>query len=389
MINGESLLRRPLRWAQIGGGRGSQVGYIHRSAALRDRTFELVAGAFDVDPDRGRDFGLGLGVAGDRCYSDYEALIAGEARRVDGVEVVSVATPNHTHFVIAKACLEAGLHVVCEKPLCFTAAEADQLVVLAKQKNRLLGVTYGYSGYQMIQEARALVARGELGDIRIVTMQFAHGFHSTPVEQSNPSTKWRVSPQFAGPTYVLGDLATHPLFLSETIVPQLKLKRLLCSRQSFVTSRAPLEDNAFVLMEYEGGAVGSLWTSAVNAGSTHSQRVRVVGSRASVEWWDEHPNQLKFEVQGEPPRLLDRGMEYLVEDALAEDRIGAGHPEGLFEAWSNLYRRFALAADAHDRGDAQFLETFWYPDAKAGATGVRWVEKCAESADKGAVWVDF
>jgi len=389
MINGESFLKRPLRWAQIGGGRGSQVGYIHRSAALRDSNFQLVAGAFDIDADRGRDFGGRLGVSRDRCYADLGTLLTAEAARTDGVEAVSITTPNHTHFAMALAALEAGLHVVCEKPLCFTTQEAERLVELARAKNRILGVTYGYSGYQMIQEARALVAQGKLGDVRIVTMQFAHGFHSAPVERANASTQWRVTPQFAGPTYVLGDLATHPLFLAETIVPGLKMRRLLCSRQSFVPSRAPLEDNAFVLMDYEGGAVGSLWVSAVNAGSMHGQKIRVTGSLASVEWWDEQPNQLRFEVQGEPARVLERAMDYLDEAALAEDRIGGGHPEGLFEAWSNLYARFARAMDAANRGDFDFLKTFWYPNGEAGAFGVRWVEKCAESADHGAVWVDL
>ncbi len=388
MINGKKVLDRSLRWGMVGGGGTSQIGYIHRSSALRDGNFSLLAGAFDIDAQRGRDFGVSLGVASDRCYPDYAAMFAAEAAREDGIEVVSIATPNNTHFAICCAAINAGLHVVCEKPLCFTTVEADELERLCKEKNKIIGVTYGYAGHQLIYQAREMIAAGLLGEIRIINMQFAHGFHNEAVELQNESTKWRVDPRFVGPSYVLGDLATHPLFIAETMVPQLRLKRLLCARQSFVPTRAPLEDNAFVMMEYDNGAVGTMWASAVNAGSMHGQKVRVVGSKASLEWWDEQPNQLRYEIQGEPVRIMERGMGYLSERALEDDRIGGGHSEGLFEAWSNLYRRFARAIDATDRQDKAFLHDFWYPDVHAGLMGVRWVEQCVKSADAGAVWVD-
>lgn len=388
MINGTKAVDRALRWGMVGGGGTSQIGYIHRSAALRDNNFQLLAGAFDIDAERGRDFGTSLGVAPERCYPDYETLFAAEAARQDGIEAVSVATPNNTHFAICRAALNAGLHVVCEKPLCFTTQEADELERLCAEKNKLIGVTYGYAGHQLIQQAREMIAQGMLGEIRIVNMQFAHGFHHEAVELQNPSTRWRVDPRFVGPSYVLGDLATHPLFLAETMAPQLKVKRLLCARQSFVATRAPLEDNAFVMMEYDNGAVGTLWASAVNCGSMHGQKIRIVGAKASLEWWDEQPNQLRYEVQGEPVRILERGMPYLAPRALEEDRIGGGHTEGLFDAWSNLYRRFAQAFAASNRGDAAFLQRFWYPDVHAGLAGVRWVEQCVRSAEAGAVWVE-
>ncbi|MEK8025799.1 Gfo/Idh/MocA family protein [Pseudaquabacterium rugosum] len=389
MINGEQRVPAPIRWGMVGGGRGSQIGYIHRSAAERDRVFTLVAGAFDIDAARGRDFGTALGVALDRCYADYRAMFEAEARRPDGIQAVSIATPNGTHYAITRAALEAGLHVVCEKPLCFTTAEAQALRALAAERRRVVGVTYGYAGHQLIEQARAMIAAGELGEIRIVQMQFAHGFHSEAVEAANPATKWRVDPKMAGPSYVLGDIGTHPLYLSEVMLPELRIKRLMCSRQSFVPSRAPLEDNAFTLMEYEGGAVGYVWSCAVNAGSMHGQKIRVIGSKASLEWWDEQPNQMRFEVQGQPVRILERGMGYLHPQALADDRIGGGHPEGLFEAWSNLYLRYAQAMVATDRGDAAALAALHYPGIDAGVEGVRWVEHCVRSADAGAVWVDY
>lgn len=389
MINGEKRTESPIRWAMVGGGRGSQIGYIHRSAALRDNTFQLVAGAFDINPELGRDFGVNLGVSPERCYSDCQTMFEEEAKRADGIQAVSIATPNGTHFAICKAALNAGLHVVCEKPLCFTTEEAEELRRLAIEKEKIVGVTYGYAGHQLIEQAREMIARGDLGEIRIVNMQFAHGFHSEAVEDANPSTKWRVDPKVAGPSYVLGDIGTHPLYLSEVMLPDFKIKSLMCTRQSFVKSRAPLEDNAFTLMQYENGAMGFVWSCAVNAGSMHGQKIRVIGSKASIEWWDERPNQLSFEIQGKPAQILERGMGYLYPEAVADDRIGAGHPEGLFEAWSNLYYRFALAMDASDRGDTELLKTLRYPDIHAGVEGVRWVENCVRSADNGGVWLDY
>lgn len=387
MINGEKVIQQPIRWAMVGGGRGSQIGYIHRSAALRDHNFKLVAGAFDIDAERGKDFGVNLHVSPERCYPDYKTMFEEEAKREDGIQAVSIATPNGTHYAISKAALEAGLHVICEKPLCFTTEEALELEMLAKAQNRVVGITYGYSGHQMIEQARQLIANGELGEIRIVNMQFAHGFHSGEVEEQSASTKWRVDPKMAGPSYVLGDLGTHPLFLSEVMLPNMKIKKLMCTRQSFVKSRAPLEDNAYTIMEYENGAVGTVWSSAVNAGSMHGQKIRVIGSKASIEWWDEQPNQLRFEIQGQPVQILERGMDYLYPQALADDRIGGGHPEGLFEAWSNLYTRFAKAMAALDNGEE--MNDVWYPGIEAGVEGVRWVESCVRSADNGSVWVDY
>ncbi len=387
MIHGER--RAPIRWAMVGGGRGSQIGHVHRAAALRDRAFDLLAGAFDLDPARGRAFGIDLGLDPERCYPTYVELFAAEARRPDGIGAVSIATANATHYRIARAALEAGLHVICEKPLTTTLADAEALATLAAARHRVVGMAYGYAGYPMIEQARAMVAAGALGRIRLVNLQFAHGFHAAPVEATDPALRWRVDPAHAGPSYVLGDLGTHPLYISQVICPDLRIRRLMCARQSFVASRAPLEDNAITLMEYDGGAFGTLWSSAVNAGATHSQKVRIIGETASLEWWDEHPNQLRHEIQGEPARILDRGMGYLHPEARADDRISAGHPEGLFEAWANLYGRFAAAMTATDQGDTTRLASLRYPDIAAGVEGVRWVEECVRSADQNGAWVDY
>ncbi len=389
MRMGVSQVKRPIRWGMVGGGATSNIGYSHRSAALRDRNFELLAGAFDVDAGRGHAFGLQIGVAPDRCYATYREMFGAEAKRTDGLQAVTVATPNSSHYEITRAALEAGLHVVCEKPLCFTVAEAETLRDLARAQRRVVGVAYGYSGYQMIEQAREMVARGDLGEIRLVNLQFAHGGGSQRVETSSAAAQWRVDPRIAGPSFVLGDLGTHPIYLARTILPHLAIKRLMCARQSFVGGRAPLEDNAVALMQYDNGAFANIWCSAVNAGASHSQRLRIVGSRASLEWWDEHPNQLIYEATGEAPRVLDRAAAYLYPQALEDDRIGGGHPEGYFDAWSNLYARFAIAMEATDENDTTRLESLRYADVEAGLDGVRWVAACVRSADAGGIWVDY
>lgn len=385
MINGEKILDHPIRWGMVGGGRGSQIGYIHRSSALRDNTFQLVAGVFDINPERGKNFGIQLGVGPERCYPDYKTMFVEESQRSDGIEAVSIATPNGTHYEICKAALEAGLHAVCEKPLCFSYVQAEELVNLADSRGLVVGVTYGYSGHQLIEQARQMVLNGDLGEIRIVQMQFPFGAYNTPVEEKVPAAKWRMDPKVAGPSFVLGDVGTHPLFLAEVMVPDFKIKNLMCTTKSFVKGRQ-LEDNAFVIMNLENGAQATSWSSAINCGALHGQKVRVIGSKASIEWWDERPNQLSYEIEGEPVRILERGGAYLYDKAREEDRISGGHPEGLFDAWANLYRRFAIAMQAASKGEKV---DFWYPDVHAGAEGVKWVEKCVESASKGCVWVDY
>jgi len=393
MFNEEFHLDQPIRWGMVGGGRGSQIGYIHRCAATRDRLFDFAAGAFDINPARGEEFGVNIGIDKDRCYPDYKTMFAEEAKREDGIQAVSIATPNFTHYEILKAALEAGLHAVCEKPLCFTTEKARELLELSRKQNRIVGITYGYTGAQMIHQGRRMIKEGLLGEIRIINACFAHGYHSAEVEKNDPGTKWRVTPSMAGPSYVIGDVGTHALFLAETFAPELKIEQLLCARQSFVKSRAPLEDNAFVLMKYNNGAMGNLWASCVNAGSTHQQKIRVVGSKASLEWWDEHPNQLIFAEQGKPVQILDRGQGYLYQDdeAINCDRMGGGHAVGLFEAWANVYHRFAVAMCRVNKGEnaEEVRESMWFPNIHDGANGTKFVETCVRSADLGGAWVDY
>lgn len=393
MINGSKVLDHPIRWAMVGGGKGSQIGYIHRSAALRDNNFQLVAGAFDINPERGMAFAAELGIDPDRCYPDYKTMFEKEAQREDGIEAVSIATPNSVHYEVCKAALNAGIHVVCEKPLCFSTEEGEELVALAKKKNLVVGVTYGYSGHQMIQQARQMIKNGDLGDIRVINMSFAFGGYNYKIEETNAAAKWRFDPKKAGPSFAMADVGTHCLYIIEAMIPDMKIDKVLCSKDAFVEGRE-LEDNAFTLMRLNGsehvqeGAKVYCWSSSINCGARHGHVIRVVGSKASIEWDDERPNQMTYEIEGEPVRRLERGAGYLYEEARVEDRIVGGHAEGLFEAWANLYRRFALAIEGMSKGEAEYGD-FWYPNAEAGLAGVKWIEKCVESANNGEVWVKY
>jgi predicted dehydrogenase len=380
------LLEQPLRWAMVGGGKGSQIGYSHRDAAKRDGLMQLVAGAFDIDAERGRSFGVSLGVAAERCYASYQDMFAAEAQLPDGIQVVSIATPNSSHYAVAKAALQAGLHVICEKPLTIRLEDAQELQALARARGVVLGVMYGYTGYEMVHQARAMVQNGELGAVRLVHMQFAHGYHSMEVESTDPGTKWRVTPAISGPTYVIGDLATH-CYQMGALISGLELESLSCMRRSFVASRAPLEDDAHIMLRYKGNAVGMLWASAINIGSAHGIKVRVVGEKGSVEWWDEQPNQLKVAFAGKPEMTYERGHGYLDPSARFE-RVGGGHPAGYFDAWANLYRRFALAMSPEPEA-RKHLDGQWFPEAQDGVDGVRFMLRCVESADANSQWVDF
>lgn len=303
--------------------------------------------------------------------------------------MVSVATPNFTHFEITKALLQAGIHVICEKPLFFTVAECDEIAALAEEKGLIVGVTYGFTGHPLVHQMAAMVAKGMLGEIRIVDMQYTHGFNAGDDTDAGEAVKWRTNPATAGSTFVLGDIGTHLYYLSEVVLPELRIEKLLCDRKAFIPSRAPLEDHATVLMHYDNGARGRLWVSSVNAGNMGSQQYRFVGSKASVQWSDSHPDQLIYEVQGEPNRILHHGMPYLEDESLAVDRMGALHTEGLGDSWANIYLWIAEAIDAKARGDEAFLDSHHYPGITAGTEGVRWLENCVRSADGGSEWVTY
>ena len=384
MYIGQKIIKRaPFRWGIVGGGSTSNVGYKHRLGAMRDNTsFVLTAAAFDVDFERGRQFGIDLCMDPDRLYPDYKTMFEEEAKRPDGIEAVDIATPNFLHYEATKAALEAGLHVICEKPLFFEVEQGLEIKKLAEEKGKVVCVTYGFSGFELLLQMRAMIERGDIGKVNMIDLRYAHGFGCDPEgDVKAEGQKWRVDPKKVGRAFVLGDLSTHTYYMSQLICPNEKLKQVLCDRQAFVGSRYPLEDNAYCLMRYESGAVGRMWASAVNAGDHSSQTIRIVGN-------DMHPDELRYQVQGKPEQILIRSMDYLYPEALEDERLGALHYTGLIDSWSNLYKRFAIAMDAKERGDEETLNNLVYPDIDHGIDGIKWINACADSADAGAVWVD-
>ena len=256
MYIGQKIIKRaPFRWGIVGGGSTSNVGYKHRLGAMRDNTsFVLTAAAFDVDFERGRQFGIDLCMDPDRLYPDYKTMFEEEAKRPDGIEAVDIATPNFLHYEATKAALEAGLHVICEKPLFFEVEQGLEIKKLAEEKGKVVCVTYGFSGFELLLQMRAMIERGDIGKVNMIDLRYAHGFGCDPTaDVKAEGQKWRVDPKKVGRAFVLGDLSTHTYYMSQLICPNEKLKQVLCDRQAFVGSRYPLEDNAYCLMRYESG----------------------------------------------------------------------------------------------------------------------------------------
>ncbi len=376
---------RPLRYGMIGGGATSQIGDSHRVALAWDHCYDLVAGAFDIDPQLGQEFGARLGLDPERVYANHEEMARAEQAREDGVEVVGIMTPNATHHAIARAFLEAGIHVILEKPITTNLKDAEDLIALAKSRDLICASMYGYSGYPMIRQARAMVRNGDLGAIRVVQTEFAHGNCAVAVEKHSAGARWRNDPAQSGATFVLGDIGTHALHLATYITGQ-RVSEVACDRQCFVEGRS-LEDNAHVLMRFSEGASGFLWASGIAVGHRHGLAIRIYGSEAGIEWHQERPNQLHYARLGESPRLLELDSPELYPEARRLLRVGAGHPEGYFEAFTNVYSDVAESILARKAGRAPDPLSTDFPTLEQGAEGVRFLEACVESSTASGAWV--
>ena len=308
-----------LRLGMVGGGRGAFIGETHRIAARLDDRYELVAGALSADPQRAIESGRDLRLDPMRCYTDFRGMAQAEAERQDGIDVVSVVTPNVSHHAICKTFLEAGIDVICDKPLTTTLAEAQDLVATVRRTGRLLGVTYAYTGYPMVREARALIEAGELGTVRIVQVEFALGWLAGLGEADSKQAAWRTDPAQSGASFIVGDLGTHCFHLSEFVTGR-RVTALAADLQTIVPGRR-LEDNAHILLRYDNGARGAMWVSAVAAGEQVGLRLRVYGKKGHIAWEQSDPDKLKFALQGEASRTLVRGQSGLSPAAKRATRI--------------------------------------------------------------------
>jgi predicted dehydrogenase len=376
-----------LQWGLIGGGESSQIGAAHRMAARMTNSFELTAAALDIDPARAREYATRLGVPRERAYGDWREMLGSERQRANRVDLVTVATPNNSHFEITRAFLEAGFDVLCEKPMTTTVAEAEQIVQAARARHRICAVNFGYSGYPLVRHARAMVARGDLGRIRVVVAEFAHGHHANAAEADNPRVRWRYHPAIVGVSSVLADCGIHALHLACFITGQ-QVESLAADFASTIPARQ-LEDDALLAFRMSQGAVGRLWTSAVAVGRAHGLTMQVYGELGGLRWQQEHPNQLYWTPLGAPTSILERGAAGLSREAERATHVTVGHAEGFLGAFGNIYADLAEVLQARKVGRPADPLALSYPRAEDGLLSIAAVQAAAESARTGGAWVQL
>jgi len=373
-----------LRLGMVGGGQGAFIGGVHRIAARIDGAFDLVAGALSSNPDRARASAADLGLAADRSYGAWQDMLAGEAARADGIQAVAIVTPNHMHAAPAAAFLAAGIHVICDKPLAATMDDALLLEAAATKSKALFILTHNYTGYPMVRQARAMIAAGELGDIRLVQVEYAQGWLSEPIEQTGQKqAAWRTDPAQAGGG-AIGDIGTHAFNLMR-FVSGLQVQEIAAEMSSMVAGRR-VDDNVQVMLRLQGGARGALWASQVALGEENALRLRIYGSKGALEWGQENPNQMWFTPLNGPRRLLTRGSGGMHDAATRVTRIPAGHPEGYLEGFATIYAEAALAIRAHAAGAARD-PAITYPTLADGMEGMRFIAACGKSSSQNAAWV--
>lgn len=375
-----------LNWGMIGGGEGSQIGPAHRLGAGIDGKFTFAAGALDHRPDVGRDYGRRLGLDADRAYGDWREMLEGERDRADRVDLVTVATPNATHYEITRAFLEAGFHVLCEKPMTMTVEEGEDIVNLARTTGNICAVNYGYSGYALVRHMRAMVARGDLGRIRLVKAEFAHGHHADAADADNPRVRWRYDPKQAGVSAQFADCGIHALHMASFVTGQ-QVDRLSADTVSCIASRE-LEDDAMVNFRMDGGAVGRLWTSSIAIGRQHGLTLQVFGEKGGLRWAQEQPNQLYWMPLNQRLQTIERGEANLSPEADRASRVTIGHAEGMPLAFANIYTDLAEAIQARKQGRAIDPAADLYPRAEDGLRSMAAVFAVAASGKADGAWVD-
>ncbi len=375
-----------LKWGMIGGGEGSQIGPAHRLGAGLDGAFEFAAGALDHRPEAGREYGQRLGLAADRAYGNWQEMLEGERGREDRVDLVTVATPNATHFEITKAFLEAGFHVLCEKPMTMTVEEGEEIVRLSQATGKICAVNYGYTGYSLVRHMKAMVARGDLGAIRLVKAEFSHGHHADAADADNPRVRWRYDPAQAGVSAQFADCGIHALHMASFVIGQ-EAQSLSADTVSCIASRE-LEDDAMVNLRFDGGAVGRLWTSSVAIGRQHGLTIQIFGEKGGLRWSQEQPNQLYWMPLGERLQVIERGEGGLSPEADRTSRVTVGHAEGMPLAFANIYSDLAEAIRADKEGRAMDPAANLYPRAEDGLRSMAAVFAVAESGKADGVWTD-
>ncbi len=377
---------KKLRYGMVGGGPGSFIGDAHRKAIHIDDLAVLNAGCFSRDPDKSAETAARLGVDPGRCYENFAQMAKAEAEREDGIDFVVVVTPNVSHYPVCKAFLEAGIPVACDKPLCLTVEQAEELERLAAEKDLLFLVTYTYMGHVTAKHIREVIARGDLGKIRTVMAEYPQGWLAYEGQWGGKQGAWRCDPQQSGGVNCLGDLGTH-VENAVAMMTGLKIRRVLAKMDTVVPGRV-LDDNDVVMVEYDNGATGCYWTSQFAIGHHNDLRVRIYGENGSVLWSQEESEKAVFIDRDGVSRLLFRGTESMCPEAAAYGRLPSGHTEGWLEAMGNLYRSFISCLQAKKEG--KFTpDMVDFPTVREGAEGVRFIEACLRSQKAGNTWVEL
>lgn len=378
-------MKRRLRLGMVGGGRGAFIGAVHRMAARLDDRYEFVAGALSSDPQRSRDSGADLLLDADRCYATIDDMVRAESTRPDRIDVVAIVTPNHLHHEPARKFLEAGFHVICDKPLTTTIDDAENLAATAERARRILAVTYNYSGYPLVRHAQQMIASGELGELRVVQVEYAQDWLTSLLEaQDNKQAAWRGDPQKSGVAGAVADIGTHAFHLMEFITG-LRVTQIAAELSIHVAGRK-LDDNAQMMLRFANGARGALWASQVAPGNENGLRLRIYGDKGGIEWSQESPNHLRFAPAGQPPRMIARGGAGAGPAAASATRIPSGHPEGYIEAFAQVYRDIAELIAASDAKIAPSANALLVPTVKDGVRGVRFIHAAVESSQRDAAW---
>ncbi len=371
-----------IRLGMVGGGNDAFIGGVHRIAARLDDKFELVAGALSSTPEKSMESGQALGL--ERVYEDFKQMAIREARLKSGIEAVSIVTPNHVHYAAAREFLKRGIHVICDKPLTSTLADAKKMAKAAESANALFILTHNYTGYPMVRQAREMVANGDIGKIRVVQVEYPQDWLTE--QQDFKQAEWRTDPERSGAGGSTGDIGTHAYNLA-CFVTGLTAESLAADLQAFVPGRK-VDDNAHVLLRFEGGARGMLWSSQVAPGNENALRLRVYGEKGGLEWSQEDPNYLWFTPYNEPKRLITRNGAGAGDAANRLSRVPPGHPEGYLEGFANIYGEAAEAIQAFRNGispDASVV----YPTVHDGLNGVKFVAACVQSSSRNAAWVSL
>ena len=380
----------PIRYGMVGGGQGAFIGAVHRIAARMDNEFELVAGALSSDPKRARASAEELGLDPDRSYGSYAEMAKAEAKRADGIEAVAIVTPNNVHVPAAMAFLKAGIHVICDKPLAMTLAEAKKLAAVVEKTGKVFVLTHNYTAYPMIRQAREMVAKGQLGDIRLVQAEYPQDWLTEDLAATGQKqASWRSDPKQAGAGGALGDIGTHAYNLAR-FVSGLELDSLSADLDSFVPGRQ-LDDNVNVLLRFKAKgkahpAKGMLWASQVAPGHENGLKLRVYGTKGGLEWVQADPNYLWYTPFGQPKQLLTRAGAGAMPVAGRLIRVPSGHPEGYLEGFANIYQEAAKAIRAARRKGGKPPRDVVFPTVQDGVEGMAFIEACVKSSKKNGAW---